>query len=157
IRFIDIDPQIVDIAQRYFTFLQRCGSHCDVVVGDGRLAIEADHSKYDLIVLDAFNSDSIPAHLISREAVRLYVSRLKPGSALLFHVSNRYLDVGKLAAAVSIDEGLRVYKRPDDDYIVVVRNAEDLAGLGNSDKWMELQRPPDLRSWTDDYSNILSL
>jgi spermidine synthase len=158
ITFIDIDPQMVDIARDYFTFLSRCGSNCDVIVGDGRLAIEAQPAgAYDLIVLDAFNSDSVPAHLVSREAVQMYVSRLAPGGVLLFHVANRYLDVRSLAVAVSIDEGLRTYSRKDDDYIAAAKHEQDVAAMANRDKWQELSRPPDLRSWTDDYSNIVRL
>jgi spermidine synthase len=158
ITFIDIDPQMVDIARTYFTFLGRCSSNCEVVVGDGRLSIEARHgTKYDLIVLDAFNSDAVPAHLISREAVRMYVSKLQLRGVLLFHVSNRYLDVGRLAASVAIDEGLHAYARPDDDYIAAVRTSDDLSAIPNREKWIELARPPNLRSWTDDYSNVVSL
>jgi SAM-dependent methyltransferase len=158
ITFIDIDPQMVDIARDYFTFLTRCGNNCDVIVGDGRLAIEAQPAGvYDLIVLDAFNSDSVPAHLVSREAVRMYVSKLAPGGVLLFHVSNRYLDVRSLAAAVALDEGLRTYRRPDDDYIAAAKHEQDVTAMANRDQWQEMSRPPDLRSWTDDYSNVVRL
>ncbi len=149
---------MVEIARIYFPFFDRCGTNWDVVVGDGRLSLEArSEADYDLIVLDAFNSDSIPAHLISREAVRSFRSKLRDGGALLFHVSNRYLDVGKLAAAVSIDEGLRAFRRADDDYIVAVRNPADLDAIAHKDQWNELTRSADLRAWTDDYSNVVSL
>ena len=90
ITFFDVDPQVEDIARRFFFFLRRCGNYCDVVIGDGRRAIEATPDEhFDVLMLDAFSSDSIPPHLVSREALQIYLRKLKPGGLLLFHVSNR--------------------------------------------------------------------
>lgn len=168
ITFFDVDPQVVDIAHDFFTYIRRCADDCNVIVGDGRLSIQAQpDSEFDLIVLDAFNSDSIPAHLVSREAVRMYMSKLKTGGVLLFHVSNRYLDVEKLATIVSMDEGLPVFVRHDDDeeprgkassdYVAAVRNAEDLDNIPNKESWEQPDKPADIKSWTDDYSNMMSV
>ena len=104
--FYEIDPAIERIArdERYFTFLQACGAACRVVIGDARLSLAADTgSRYDLIALDAFSSDAIPMHLLTHEAMSVYLSRLAPHGVLAIHVSNRHLRldgvVGRLAAA----------------------------------------------------------
>ena len=92
--FFEIDPEVERIARTsaYFTYLDACGSQCRVVLGDARLSLARDGaSRYDLIVLDAFSSDAIPVHLLTREALSLYVSRLAPGGALAFHISNAHL------------------------------------------------------------------
>ena len=168
ISFLDVDPQVVDIARRYFTFLQRCGDACDVAVGDGRLLLQArEQGEFDLIVVDAFYSDSIPAHLVSREAVRVYVAKLKPNGFLMFHVSNRYLDVEKLAASVLTAEGLLPFARHDLDeeppgksgshYVIAVRNVQDLDGIPNSEAWIRVDQPSGVQPWTDEFSNMLSI
>src|SRR5205814_2568173 len=114
--FFDIDPQVYDIARGYFTFLRRCGKDCDVVIGDGRLALEkVPDGQFDVLMLDAFDSDSIPAHLVSREAVQLYLKKLKPDGLILFHVSNRYMDVEGLVSAVILDARLEGLVRYDDN------------------------------------------
>ena len=168
ITFFDVDPQVVDIAQGFFTFYRRCGESCDVVIGDGRLSILAQPDRtFDLLILDAFNSDSIPGHLVSVEAVHMYMSKLKPDGVLLFHVSNRYLDVEKLASAVSLDAGLVAFVRHDNDegptgkassdYVAAVNNEDDIRDIPHGDEWIRVERPTDLRGWTDDYSNMMSI
>src|SRR5437899_2984721 len=93
VTFYEIDPSVEPIARRFFTFVPRCGSNCDVLIGDGRLQLaRAPDSSFDLLLLDAFSSDSVPTHLVSREAVRLYLAKLAPDGILMFHVSNRYLN-----------------------------------------------------------------
>ncbi|MBI4474627.1 MAG: fused MFS/spermidine synthase [Acidobacteria bacterium] len=168
VTFFEIDPQVRDIANDFFTFMRRCGVYCETIIGDGRLSLQSQpDGKFDLLVLDAFNSDSIPAHLVSREAVRMYMSKLKPDGILVFHVSNRYLDVEKLASAVLSAEGIPGFVRYDDDeeppgkssshYVVALRHAEDLKFIAHSDLWIRIERPPDLDPWTDDYSNMLGI
>jgi SAM-dependent methyltransferase len=168
ITFFDVDPQVVHIASGFFTFVRRCGSNCNVEVGDGRLSIQARaDAEFDSLILDAFNSDSIPGHLVSREAVRMYMQKLKPNGILLFHVSNRYLDVEKLAAAAAWEEGLLPFARHDDDeeargkassdWVAVVRDVNDLKTIPNGDAWQRVERPTDVVAWTDDYSNMMSI
>ena len=116
ITFFEIDPQVEFIARRFFTYLPRCGERCDVVVGDGRLSIQhSPDGTFDLLVLDAFNSDSIPTHLISREALAIYRTKLKPDGAILIHVSNRYLKIQELVSALVTDAKLPSLVRSDDD------------------------------------------
>jgi SAM-dependent methyltransferase len=168
ITFFDVDPQVHDIAQNFFTYLRRCAKNCDVVIGDGRLSIEkTPDAQFDVLMLDAFSSDSIPAHLVSREAVQLYLEKLKPGGLILFHVSNRYMDVESLVAAVAFDAGLEGYVRYDDDeeatgktssdYVVVARRHEDFGELNESEFWTKIEKPAHIQAWTDDYSNMMAI
>jgi SAM-dependent methyltransferase len=167
ITFFDIDPQVVEIAHNFFTFLPNCGNNCDVVLGDGRLSIEkANAGEFDLLMLDAFNSDSIPAHLVSREAIQMYLTKLKPNGMLMFHVSNRYMDVEALISAVVTDAGLEALFRHDDElqtelktrshYVVAAKNADALGSLEHDENWVKVKKPAVL-PWTDDYSNMLAI
>jgi SAM-dependent methyltransferase len=168
ITFFDIDPQVPDIANGYFTYLRRCGSQCNIVIGDGRLSIEkAPDGEFDVLMLDAFNSDSIPAHLVSREAVQIYLKKLKPDGLILFHVSNRYMRVQALASAVILDSGLQGRARYDDDeeprgkaasdYVAAARHSEDFGSLQDDMNWSPIENPSHIQPWTDDYSNMLSI
>src|SRR5262249_18134235 len=147
ITFFDIDPQVYDIANSFFTFLRACRENCDVVIGDGRLSIEKSYDgAFDLLMLDAFNSDSIPAHLISREAIRMYMTKLKPNGFLMFHVSNRYMDVEGLVSAVVTDASLEALVRYDDaqqnplkarsHYVVAARDPDALGSLEQDENWL---------------------
>jgi len=168
ITFFDIDPQVVNIAQNYFTYLRRCAVNCDIVIADGRLAIEKiPDAEFDVLMLDAFNSDSIPAHLVSREAVQMYLKKLKPDGMILFHVSNRYMDVESLVSVVLLDAGLEGLVRYDDDeeptgktssdYVVAARNSEALGALEDDANWSAVEKPAGIQPWTDDYSNMLTI
>jgi SAM-dependent methyltransferase len=168
ITFFDIDPQVPDIARAFFTFTRRCASDCDIIIGDGRLSIEKiPDGTFDVLMLDAFNSDSIPAHLVSREAVQLYLKKLKPDGMILFHVSNRYMDVEALVSAVILDAGIQGLVRYDDDeeptgkassdYVVAARHSEDFGALQDDMNWSAIEKPDGIQPWTDDYSNMLTI
>ncbi|HEY2379640.1 MAG TPA: fused MFS/spermidine synthase [Terriglobia bacterium] len=168
ITFFDIDPQVPRIARGFFTYLRRCGGDCNIVIGDGRLSLDKQpDGEFDVIMLDAFNSDSIPAHLVSREAVRMYMRKLKPNGLILFHVSNRYMDVEALASAVTLDAGLQGLVRYDDDeipegkassdYVVAARHAEDFGPLQDDMNWSAVEKTDGVQVWTDDYSNMLAI
>jgi len=168
--FFEIDPDIEFVARRYFTFLSRCGTQCRVVVGDGRLELEKlPEGQLDLLMLDAFSSDAIPAHLLSREAIQLYLSRLAPDGVILFHVSNRYLDVPTVVSSLIQDAALvGLIKRDpggtfDQDgraasiHVVAARKAEDLGDLTRLPGWEAVRAPRGFRVWTDDYSNLMGI
>ena len=107
--FYEIDPLVERIASdpRYFTHLQNSRGRLNVVFGDGRLTLQrANPSAYDLIVLDAFSSDAIPVHLLTREAIDLYLSRLRPDGIVAVHISNRYLNLEPVLAALAQRDGL---------------------------------------------------
>ncbi len=168
ITFFDIDPQVYGISHDFFTFLRRCDRRCDVVIGDGRLSIEHQHDgEFDVLMLDAFNSDSIPAHLVSREAVQIYLKKLKPDGVILFHVSNRYMNVEGLVSAVLIDASLTGLVRYDDDddavgkaasdYVIAARRPEDFGSLQKDENWSHVEKPAGIQPWTDDYSNMMQI
>jgi SAM-dependent methyltransferase len=161
VTFFEIDPQVETIARRFFTFLDRCGKNCDVHLGDGRLLMTRfPQQEFDLIVLDAFSSDAIPPHLLSREAMEVYLSRLKPGGAVLFHVSNRYLKVRELVSTLVLDMNLTAYLRADDAEDKPLKNRSVYviaADLPAPSLWRPVVRTPGLRSWSDDYSNLIDL
>ena len=168
VTFFDIDPQVYDIASHFFTFLRRCGGNCNVVIGDGRLSMEkVPEEEFDVLLLDAFDSDSIPAHLVSREAVQLYLKKLKPNGLIMFHVSNRYMDVEGLVSALIEDASLEGLVRYDDDeeptgkvasdYVVAARHPADLGALEHNENWSQIEKNPSIQAWTDDYSNMLKI
>lgn len=170
VTFYEIDPSIEPIARRYFTFLHRCAARCDVVVGDGRLQLAREpDASFDLLFLDAFSSDSIPMHLLSREALQMYLAKLRADGVLLFHVSNRYLNVEELVKALVREAGLAALSRFDDagdlrrigktsaSHVVAARRPEDLDALSARPAWRAVELSGDLKPWTDDYSNLLGL
>jgi len=168
ITFFDIDPQVQEIATKYFTFLPHCRENCDVLIGDGRLLIEkAGDSTFDLLMLDAFNSDSIPAHLVSREALQMYLNKLKPDGLLMFHVSNRYMNVEGLISALVTHAGLEARVRYDEEqqialktrshYIVAAKNENALGLLAHDENWFKVEKPEGIEPWTDDYTNMLEI
>jgi hypothetical protein len=172
--FYEIDPVVVHIARdrQYFTYLSSCAPNARIVLGDARLELRKaiDH-EYGTIVLDAFSGDSVPTHLLTREALELYLQKLAPNGVLAFHISNRYLELHGVLAALARDAGL-VAMRNDDAaktseearqgifaswWVVMARQADDLNPLGFNLRWKTLEEPPNMPVWTDDYSNIVSI
>ncbi|MGI8440642.1 MAG: spermidine synthase [Thermoleophilaceae bacterium] len=171
--FYEIDSTVERIARdpRYFTFLRDCPPAKEVVLGDARLSLRrAPPDSYDLMVADAFSSDVIPVHLVTREALDLYLSKLAPDGVLAVHVSNRYLDLdpvlGNLAAGRGLTclageeseaEAARVPGRTQSRWVVMARRPEHLGRLPADRRWRPCRREPGNRVWTDDYSNVVSL
>lgn len=175
--FYEIDPEVINIARdpALFTYLSSCASvPVNVVTGDARLRMrEAPTSAYDLIVLDAFSSDAVPAHLLTREAVALYLSKLAPGGVIAFHVSNRSLELERVALGVSADAGLdaRIFadehkpgeegrdpNRDPSTWVVAARKTEDFGQLAADALWQTpaaLNQRPEV--WRDDFSNVVTL
>ena len=168
--FFEIDPEVIRIARdpRRFEFLSRCAPDAPVIVGDARLTLEASTDSYDLIVLDAFSSDTIPVHLLTREAVAGYLSKLSPHGVILLHISNRHLDLAPVVANVAQALGLAAFVREDDragDLLTTLDNnarigvlARDAADAGSvAANWTPLQPDRSSALWTDNYSNILGV
>jgi predicted O-methyltransferase YrrM len=168
--FFEIDPEVIRIARdpRYFHFLSACAPHEPIVLGDARLTLSASSERYDLIVLDAFSSDAVPVHLLTREALGMYVARLTPHGVIAFHVSNRNMELASVVAAFGNAEGFATYDKQDDqandfitDYranaevVALARNAADLGDLPSWRGWRKLDPTPGVAEWTDDYSDIL--
>jgi hypothetical protein len=164
--FFELDPDIDRIAhdRKLFTLLPRCDPRANVVLGDGRLTLakQPDHS-FDMLVLDAFNSESVPVHLLTKEAVATYLSKLTPDGLLVFNVTNHFLDLHTVLANLAANAGLLAFERDDlragrkngrapSRWVVLARNAPRL-GPG----WRQLGPDPSKRLWTDQYSNVLSV
>ena len=168
--FFEIDPEVIRIARdpRRFEFLSKCAPDMPVVAGDARLTLEASTDRYDLIVLDAFSSDTIPVHLLTREAVAGYLAKLTPHGVIVAHISNRHLDLAPVVANVAQSLGLTAFLREDDSagemlttlkanarLVVLARDAADTGSIAGS--WTSLPSDRSSALWTDDYSNILGV
>ena len=167
--FYEIDPAIVQIAQndRYFTFLSDCSAApYRMILGDARLRLqEAPNGHYELLVLDAFSSDSVPAHLVTSQAIDLYLSKLAPDGLMIFNISNRYLNMEPLVSGLSQEKGLSALIRHDrqfdasmakypSSWVIIARSEAALGELVNDSRWRRLEGNV---LWTDDFSNIFSL
>ena len=170
-RFYEINPAVADIAQRYFTFLSDSQAQVDIAIGDGRLLLQRpDEPRFDVLAIDAFSGDSIPVHLLTREAVALYLERLQPHGVLALHVSNRHIDLRPVVARIAADRGLQLAYVEDkvekgdgedkssSDWILLARDRTVLDLDLVRDGSRELpNKAPQLRLWSDDYSNIVQV
>ena len=161
---VEDDIDIADLIARYLTNaghqVQRLTSGADVVP---RLRREG----VDLIILDAFNSDSIPAHLLSLEAIHNYTKKLKPDGAILFHVSTPYFRARELVAALAAEAKLPALSRTDQDasapgkarsiYVIVALDEGTIRELKENADWVRATPDPSVRPWTDDYSNLWAI
>ncbi len=170
--YYEIDPAVIRIAQdtNLFRFLNGCSlAQIRVIPGDARLRLrEAVDGEYGLIIMDAFTSDSIPLHLLTREALALYLAKLAPRGVLAINISNRYLELTPVVAALAADAGLIGYHFEDpfeekdigkepSHWAVLVRPGTDLSRLKNDERWKPLAEVAQTRVWTDDYSNVLGV
>lgn len=168
--FFEIDPEVIRIARdpKLFRFLSSCAPDVPVVLGDARLTLEGSARQYDLIVLDAFSSDAIPIHLLTREAFAGYLSKLSPRGVIVVHISNRHMELAPVVASVGAAEGLVTFVKEDDqasnfmvDYranarvAALARDVADLGDLPTRRGWKPITPDPAVTAWTDDYSNIL--
>ncbi len=172
--FFEIDPEVERIARdpRYFTHLDRCGARCRVVIGDARLSLQQRTDTHDVIVLDAFSSDAIPVHLLTREAVTLYLRKLKPRGCLAIHLTNGYLALDRVVTAIAADlqapaaikhdsgrTAREEYEGKDvSTWAVVVRDDEAALPVDESEGWFRAPvNASDTYLWTDDRSNLIGL
>jgi hypothetical protein len=167
VTFFEIDPEVVRIARdpRLFTYLRSCPSR--VLVGDGRrLLVREPPGRFDLIVVDAFNSDAIPVHLITRQALAIYLRR---APAVMFHISNRYLRLEPVLGNIARDGAFacmaQTYKPTQaqldagvaqSKWAVLARMPAALGRLGSDPRWHACAEDRSARVWTDDYSDLLS-
>ena len=167
--FFEIDGAVERIARdtRYFRYLSACGG-AKVQLGDGRLSLSAAPDRsYDLIVIDAFSSDAIPTHLLTREALALYLRKLRPGGVILFNLSNKYLELGPVlaggVASVNAFARRQLYYPTQDEaaqgaaaseWMVIAARDADLDFLKHDRRWQPTQGQPGVSPWTDDFSNI---
>jgi SAM-dependent methyltransferase len=175
-RFFEIDPAIVRIASdpSRFSFLSRCAPKAKIVLGDARLSIAREPpGRLDLLAVDAFSSDAIPIHLLTREALQVYRRALKPEGLLLIHISNRYLDLEPVLAAAAKRDGWHAaaldYSPSAEEegrnlsrsiWVAMAPERDSLLTLGiasgeDAHRWRRLHSRPDFAGWTDDYASIL--
>jgi SAM-dependent methyltransferase len=171
LRYYEINPLIVKIANDEFSYLensQKNGVDMAIRMGDARLSLAADESeKFDVLIIDAFSGDAIPVHLLTREAVALYLKRLKPDGILAIHTSNTYLDLNPVVKLLADDAGCesRLISNNDDtrklidasDWMLLTRNQDFLLKLDETTLQDSVEVPPNLRVWTDDYNNLFQI
>jgi SAM-dependent methyltransferase len=169
IRIYEINPLVLEIARSEFTYLSETPAHVETVLGDGRLSLEREPSQqFDVLVMDAFSGDSVPVHLITREAFQTYLRHLKPGGILAVNVSNKHLDlrpvmergaaaVGRIALFYSYDAYEEDTFCKSADWVLItepgVRQTQPaLYGAGQV-----LKPYTGFRAWTDDFSNMFRI
>jgi spermidine synthase len=169
--FYEIDPIIDRLARdsRYFNYLSECAPEARTVLGDARISLaRAANGVYDVFVLDAFSSDAVPMHLLTREALSLYLAKLAPDGILAFHISNRYLKLEPVVARLAADAGLSslaqfhippfvVGMEVGSLWVVMTRTPEALEPFRQDERWRALAEQPGMSLWTDDFSNIISV
>ena len=161
----------MDIARNEFTYLADSPAEIELALGDARLALEREAPQgFDVLAVDAFSSDAIPVHLITREALGVYLRHVKPDGIVAFHVSNRFLDLVPVVARLAREHGAHavlVNDEEDDDgdslrsrsdWVLVSRDPaalerEEISGAGAQ----AAEDRPHWRTWTDDYSNLIQI
>jgi len=169
-RFYEINPQVVELAQREFTFMTDSPAKIETVLGDGRLSLEREASQqFDVLAMDAFSGDSIPLHLLTREAMAIYLRHLKPGGVLAFQATNRFIDIAPVVASLAAEYGLTAVMISDSsageegadywisgtDQILVTSNHALLESEKIGAAGKVLTAPPGFRIWTDNFNNLL--
>ncbi len=171
VTFYEIDPVMAQLAtdRTRFRFLSDCEAKSDIVLGDARLTLAQQDRLSDVIVVDAFSSDAIPMHLLTREAIGVYLSKLAPHGALVMHISNVIVELGDIVARIGAEHGLVTYVVTDlptgkenelasgSKVAVLARSKDDLQTLLNGDRtWTAVTPPASYPLWTDDRSTIFT-
>jgi len=168
IRFYEINPLVERLARHWFTFLHDSPAQTDVVLGDARLSLAAETPQhFNVIAVDAFSGDAIPVHLLTREALALYRRHLQPDGVIAFHVSNQYIDLEPVVAAIARDAGLHtlsVHSHGDEqngfyfaDWILVSANQAFLSQPEIFNNSSPTPLRAGVRMWTDNYSAVFPL
>ena len=165
-RFYDINPDVVTIARRDFTYLKDTEATIEISLGDARLSLEREPvQNFDVLAIDAFSSDSIPVHLITLEAVEIYEKHMKPDGVIAFHVSNRFLDLKPVVNLIAEKRGLNVAWVRDSyddgsttsDWVLLSRENSQFLRPEILDGSFIIVPQPGLRLWTDDFNNLLQV
>jgi len=165
-RYYDINPEVVTIANRDFTYLKDSDAKIEIALGDARLNLEREPAQnFDVLAIDAFSSDSIPVHLITLEALQIYEKHMKPGGVIAFHVSNRFLDLKPVVQQLAEKRGLNVAWVHDtyedggtsSDWILLTSDKTFLLKPEIVEHTEIIVPRPDWRLWTDDFNNLLQV
>jgi hypothetical protein len=169
VRFYELDADVLALAKSHFGYLNAAPARLEFVIGDARLSMERELAagtpqKFDVLAIDAFSSDSIPVHLITREAIRLYMQQLAPGGVLAVHISNRFLDLKPVLANIAAAEGLQVRLVSDHpaepasmtDWVLLAATAEPFKAeaLAVAEP---IEPTPGFSLWTDQFNNLLDV
>ena len=159
--FFEIDQSVLDIAQHpeYFTFLSDTPASVTTKIVDGRLGLADSRGEFDLIVLDAFSSDAIPVHLLTKEAVEVYTDKLSPFGVVAVHISNRYFDLAPVVGRVATEVGMQAHiLKTSESHWILLSDTEHLDPLVATElrDWTLVQTSADTPLWTDDYANLLA-
>jgi SAM-dependent methyltransferase len=170
VRVYEINPQVRDIARSHFTYLKLCKADLQLVMGDARLSMEHEPpQEFDILVMDAFSSDAVPVHLVTREAIEIYLRHLKPTGVLAIHVSNRFLDLQPVVEELARDAKLKVLGISDDfieeewfyyesSFILLGRPGSVIESPSITNRAnMTPRKPGKIRLWTDDYASMLPI
>ena len=166
-KLYEINPQVIDIARRLFFYLNESRATVETALGDARLVLEREPPQnFDVLAVDAFSSDAIPVHLITREALAVYLKHIKPDGAVAFHVTNRYLRLAPVVKQLADEVGMEavlITDDPDDpdlsrtDWVIVTRNRDFLADADVVKKRVAIEPIPGLNIWTDDFNNLFQI
>jgi hypothetical protein len=169
LHYYEINPLVAQIASRDFGFLRACPASKRIFLGDGRLVLEGlPDEGLDVFVIDAFSSDSIPVHLLTREAFAIYQRHLKPDAVMALHITNRFLDLEPVVAKAAAESGWTGVIVTDDgweqdyyspsDWVVLARSATIFTHAEFQDGFVDkLRIRPNFRAWTDDYSDVIQI
>jgi hypothetical protein len=166
--YYEIDPLMARVANNQFSYLKSAKAPVRVVLGDGRLSLEKEPAqKFNLVVIDAFSGDSIPTHLLTREAFELYFSKLKADGVVAVHITNGYLDLSPVLSAVtdamhkqavSVSNGLyETLGAYPSEWVLIASDPAAFSALPQAKLQTLPPLPPGFEVWTDDYSNVLQL
>ncbi len=167
-RFYEIDPQVIEVAETYFTFLKNSAAKVKIVPGDARLSLESEPSNdFDVLAVDAFSGDAVPVHLLTKEAFALYLRHLKPNGILAFHTSNLHLYLAPVVKRLAEDAGyacIRVQNEKDDErlvdlteWVLVTKDKDFIRSLEGRLRDTEITVPPGIGLWTDDYNSLFTI
>ncbi|MCE9519449.1 MAG: fused MFS/spermidine synthase [Verrucomicrobia bacterium] len=164
-RFYEINPSVIEIAQRDFSYLKDSAAKIEIVLGDARLNLEREPSQqFIVLAVDAFSSDAIPVHLMTREAISLYLKHLAPEGVLAFHITNKSLDLApvlqRLADAHDLKTACIIEDRKDNkqypsEWVLLTRSINFLEVDKIRNAASAIQSRPDSRVWTDDFNNVI--
>ncbi len=167
-RFYEINPQVIDLAKTEFSFLGSSKATIETLLGDARLTLEAEPAqRYDVLAIDAFSSDSIPTHLMTYEAMGVYLKNMKPDGVIAFHVTNRFLHLAPVVKRIADEHGLHTILVADDpesgsdlantDWVLVSRSKAVLDNKRITESQEAIGEIPGLRLWTDSFNNLFKI
>jgi hypothetical protein len=170
--FYEIDPVVAELAgnSAYFSYLDKSPANLKVVLGDGRLSLSREEDgRFQLLIVDAFSSDTVPMHMLTREAMDLYTSKLRSDGIILFHISSRHFDLKPVLADLALNAGLICYSRDGtqvlqteqedgmnpSEWMVIARNEKTVQPIARLPEWKRIRLPSGRALWTDDRASLL--